>query len=119
MIAIAGYASKTGTKSENQQLSEDRAEAVATYLRDQKNIPMRRILAPAGYGTTHPDATNTDAQGRELNRRVDVTLIVNNWWYVAFRPRLLKHCMHLGLWQSSVDYAVRSVPVAPRGVEAG
>jgi outer membrane protein OmpA-like peptidoglycan-associated protein len=77
MIEIAGYASKTGAKSENQQLSEDRAEAVANYLRNQKNIPMRRILAPDGYGATHPDATNRDPQGRELNRRVDVTLLVN------------------------------------------
>jgi outer membrane protein OmpA-like peptidoglycan-associated protein len=77
MIEIAGYASKTGTKATNQQLSEDRASAVANYLRNQGNIPMRRILAPAGYGATHPDAANTDAQGRELNRRVDVKLIVN------------------------------------------
>jgi outer membrane protein OmpA-like peptidoglycan-associated protein len=77
MIEIAGYASKTGTKAFNQQLSEDRAEAVAQYLRNQKNIPLRRILAPAGYGATHPDATNTDPQGRGLNRRVDVKLIVS------------------------------------------
>jgi outer membrane protein OmpA-like peptidoglycan-associated protein len=77
MIEIAGYASKTGTKAANQQLSEDRAAAVANYLRTQGNIPMRRILAPAGYGSTHPDAENTDPQGRELNRRVDVKLIVN------------------------------------------
>jgi outer membrane protein OmpA-like peptidoglycan-associated protein len=77
MIEIAGYASKTGTKEANQQLSEDRASAVANYLRNQGNIPMRRILAPAGYGSTHPDAENTDPQGRELNRRVDVKLIVN------------------------------------------
>jgi len=77
MIEIAGYASKTGTKAANQQLSEDRASAVANYLRNHGNIPMRRILAPAGYGATHPDAENTDPQGRELNRRVDVKLVVN------------------------------------------
>jgi outer membrane protein OmpA-like peptidoglycan-associated protein len=77
LIEIAGYASKTGTKEVNQQLSEDRASAVANYLRNKGNIPMRRIVAPAGYGSTHPDAENTDPQGRELNRRVDVKLIVN------------------------------------------
>jgi outer membrane protein OmpA-like peptidoglycan-associated protein len=77
MIEIAGYASKTGTKAANQQLSEDRASAAANYLRNQGNIPMRRIVAPAGYGATHPDAENADPQGRELNRRVDVKLIVN------------------------------------------
>jgi outer membrane protein OmpA-like peptidoglycan-associated protein len=77
MIEIAGYASKTGTKAANQQLSENRASAVANYLRNHGSIPMRRIVAPAGYGATHPDAENTDPQGRELNRRVDVKLIVN------------------------------------------
>ncbi len=77
MIEVAGYASKTGTKSANQQLSEDRAAAAANYLRNQGNIPLRRILAPAGFGSTHPDATNSDPQGRALDRRVDVKLIVN------------------------------------------
>lgn len=77
MIEIAGYASKPGSKEMNQKLSEDRASAVAQYLRNQKNIPMRRILAPAGYGASHPDAANTDPMGRELNRRVDVTVLVN------------------------------------------
>jgi outer membrane protein OmpA-like peptidoglycan-associated protein len=38
---------------------------------------MRRILAPAGFGFTHPDATNSDPQGRALDRRVDATLLVN------------------------------------------
>jgi outer membrane protein OmpA-like peptidoglycan-associated protein len=77
MIEVAGYASKTGTVEGNQQLSEDRASAVANYLRNKGNIPLRRILAPAGFGATHPDATNSDPQGRALDRRVDVTLIVN------------------------------------------
>jgi outer membrane protein OmpA-like peptidoglycan-associated protein len=77
MIEVAGYASKTGTKAANQQRSEDRAAAVANYLRNHGNIPMRRILAPAGFGATHPDATNSDPQGRALDRRVDVTLMVN------------------------------------------
>jgi len=77
LIEIAGYASKTGTKAVNQQLSEDRASGVANYLRNTGSVPMRRIVAPAGYGSTHPDAENTDAQGRDLNRRVDVKLIVN------------------------------------------
>ena len=77
LIEVAGYASSTGTKAENQKLSEERAAAVAQYLRNKGNIPMRRIVAPAGYGATHPAATNTDAQGRALNRRVDVKVLLN------------------------------------------
>lgn len=77
MIEVAGYASSTGSKEMDQKLSAARAAAVTRYLREQGNIPMRRILAPAGYGTTHPDATNSDPQGRALNRRVDATVLVN------------------------------------------
>ena len=77
MVEIAGYASSTGTKQLNQKLSEDRAASVAKYLRETQNVPMRRILVPAGYGATHPDAANSDPQGRALNRRVDVKVIVN------------------------------------------
>jgi outer membrane protein OmpA-like peptidoglycan-associated protein len=77
LIEIAGYASQTGTKQENQKLSEERAANVAQYLREKGNIPMRRIMAPAGYGATHPAASNSDPQGRELNRRVDVKVLLN------------------------------------------
>jgi outer membrane protein OmpA-like peptidoglycan-associated protein len=77
MIEIAGYASSTGTKAENQKLSDERATAVAQYLRNSANVPMRRILTPAGYGATHAAAPNTDSQGRDVNRRVDVKVLVN------------------------------------------
>lgn len=77
MIEIAGYASSTGTKQLDQKLSAERAAAVTQYLREQCNVPMRRMLAPAGYGATHPDASNSDPQGRALNRRVDIAVLVN------------------------------------------
>jgi outer membrane protein OmpA-like peptidoglycan-associated protein len=77
LIEIAGYASSTGTKQLNQKLSEERAAAVANYLLQKGNIPMRRIVAPASYGATHPAAANTDPQGRALNRRVDVKVLLN------------------------------------------
>jgi outer membrane protein OmpA-like peptidoglycan-associated protein len=77
LVEIAGYASSTGTKQLNQKLSEERAAAVANYLLQKGNIPMRRIVAPAGYGATHPAAANSDPQGRSLNRRVDVKVLLN------------------------------------------
>jgi len=77
LIEIAGYASSTGSKEVDQKLSEERAAAVTQFLQEQGNIPMRRILVPAGYGATHPEAKNTDPQGRALNRRADVKVIVN------------------------------------------
>jgi len=78
MIEISGYAAhyKFSTE-EDQRLSEERAAAVARYFLEVKNIPMRRILVPVGYGATHPVASNQTAQGRELNRHVDVKVLVN------------------------------------------
>ncbi len=77
MIEVAGYASSTGTKAENQKLTDARAAAVTDYLRNSANVPMRRILTPAGYGASHAAATNSDPQGRDINQRVDVKVLVN------------------------------------------
>ncbi len=78
MIEISGYAAHhTFSLAEDQKLSEERAAAVARYFYEVQNIPMRRILIPVGYGSTHPLASNANAEGRELNRRVDVKVLVN------------------------------------------
>jgi len=77
MIEIAGYASSTGTKSENLKLSDARAAVVADFLRDSANVPMRRILVPAGYGASHSAASNQSTLGRDINQRVDVKVIIN------------------------------------------
>ena len=77
MIEIAGYTSNTLSKEADQKLSEERAAVVAQYLREVKDIPMRRILVPVGYGATHPAVSNKDPYDRELNRHVDIKVLVN------------------------------------------
>jgi outer membrane protein OmpA-like peptidoglycan-associated protein len=77
IIELAGFADPTGQASRNQTLSERRAQAVMQYLEEQGNIPIRRILTPAGLGTTHQVNDNRTAQDRQQNRRVDVTIYVN------------------------------------------
>ena len=77
LIEISGYASNTLGGKTDQKLSEERAAAVARYFFEVQNIPMRRILMPVGYGSNHRLASNTDVVGRELNRRVDVKVLVN------------------------------------------
>ena len=77
LIEISGYASNTLGSKTDQKLSEERAAAVARYFYEVQNIPMRRILIPVGYGSTHRLANNTGVVGRELNRRVDVKVLVN------------------------------------------
>ena len=79
LIEISGYAAHDKfSTAEDQKLSEERAAAVARYFLEVKDIPMRRILVPVGYGASHPVASNQNAQGRDLNRHVDVKVLVNN-----------------------------------------
>jgi len=77
MIEVAGFADSTGNAEMNQELSQKRAQAVVQYLQEQGNVPLRRILAPAGLGTSHSAADNTTKQGRQQNRRVEVRVLVN------------------------------------------
>ena len=77
MVEIAGYSSNTLSKEADQKISEERAAVVAQYLRGVKYIPMRRILVPVGYGATRPAVSNKDPYDRELNRHVDVKVLVN------------------------------------------
>ena len=76
MIEIAGYSSNTLSKGADQKVSEERAAVVAQYLREEKHIPLRRILVPVGYGAAHPAVSNKDAYDRELNRHVDIKVLV-------------------------------------------
>jgi outer membrane protein OmpA-like peptidoglycan-associated protein len=72
-IAIAGHTDSVGTPATNLQLSEDRANAVETYLIG-KGIAAKR-LRTHGYGETQPIAPNTTENGRQQNRRVEFTIV--------------------------------------------
>lgn len=77
VIEVAGFADTTGKASRNQVLSEQRANAVIRYLEQQGDIPIHRILTPAGMGTTHEAQPNDTAEGRKMNRRVEVKVLIN------------------------------------------
>jgi OOP family OmpA-OmpF porin len=77
MVEVAGFADTTGSAELNQVLSERRAAAVVTYLQEEGNVPLRRIFAPAGLGTSHAAADNKSRDGRQQNRRVEVRVLVN------------------------------------------
>lgn len=77
MIEVAGFADKTGSAALNQALSERRAQSVINYLQQVGDIPIHRILAPAGMSTSHEAADNKTAEGRKMNRRVEVKILVN------------------------------------------
>ncbi len=77
MIQVAGYASTTGNAEANQRLSAQRSQNVVNYLAQTGKIQLRHILAPAAMGTSQAVASNDTPEGRALNRRVEVKVLVN------------------------------------------
>ncbi|HYH00210.1 MAG TPA: OmpA family protein [Terriglobales bacterium] len=71
-LEIEGHTDSTGTPEFNQVLSERRAATVRDYLISQ-GVPVNNVVA-RGFGQTSPVAANTTAQGRQLNRRVDLVV---------------------------------------------
>jgi outer membrane protein OmpA-like peptidoglycan-associated protein len=76
LVEIAGYTDNTGNMEQNQLLSTRRTNAVVQYLAEH-NVPLRRIVNPTGLGESKPAADNDTAEGRALNRRVDVKVLIN------------------------------------------
>jgi len=77
VIEVAGHTDSTGSEAKNFRLSRQRADAVIQYLAVQHKIPLRRFVAPMGYGKTEAVAENTTAAGRAQNRRVEVKMMMN------------------------------------------
>jgi outer membrane protein OmpA-like peptidoglycan-associated protein len=71
-VTIAGYTDATGGNSYNLQLSEARAQAVRTALISQGVNPAS--VEAHGFGESNPVASNDNASGRQLNRRVEVAV---------------------------------------------
>ncbi|WP_297481790.1 OmpA family protein [uncultured Photobacterium sp.] len=71
-LVVIGHTDSRGAEAYNQNLSEQRALTVATYLTEHFNIDPSRVSAE-GRGELDPVASNDSSEGRAQNRRVDVT----------------------------------------------
>jgi len=71
-LRVTGFTDSTGSESYNQRLSEHRALSVKDYLALRGVAPPR--LSSVGYGESYPVADNGTAQGRSMNRRVELEL---------------------------------------------
>src|ERR1700682_2676579 len=71
-LAVEGNTDSVGTESFNQQLSEQRAAGVRTYL-TQQGVPESSTTA-TGFGKTRPIASNDTSEGRQQNRRVELVV---------------------------------------------
>ena len=72
-LVIDGFTDSTGSDTTNQLLSERRAESVRSYLVSQ-GVAAGRAIA-RGNGERHPLCTNSTAEGRACNRRVEIQIL--------------------------------------------
>ena len=72
-IEIDGHTDAAGTKAANQQLSEQRARAVFSWLVD-RGVEASR-MKPSGYGDTRPSAPNDSEANRAKNRRIEFRVL--------------------------------------------
>lgn len=71
-VQVEGFTDSVGTDSYNQDLSQRRADAVKAALIGRGIDPSR--INTEGYGKAYPVASNNEASGRQLNRRVEVVI---------------------------------------------
>jgi OOP family OmpA-OmpF porin len=69
-VEIQGHTDSMGDVAYNKKLSENRAKAVMEYF-VKKGVGAKRLSA-AGLGETRPIASNDTAEGRAMNRRVQL-----------------------------------------------
>ncbi|MCX6180903.1 MAG: DUF5723 family protein [Bacteroidetes bacterium] len=72
-LRVAGHTDNAGDAKKNLKLSKDRTEAVAKYLAS-KGVDISRIIIEF-YGSTKPIADNKTPEGRQKNRRVEMTVV--------------------------------------------
>src|SRR4249919_444749 len=73
VVEVAGHTDNVGSDAYNEQLSVRRANSVAAYL--QSHGVMQQRLMIVGAGELHPIASNATEEGRQQNRRVEITLV--------------------------------------------
>jgi len=73
VVEVAGHTDSTGSEEYNIGLSQRRAASVQHYLESQ-GIKASRLSAK-GYGEAQPVASNATAEGRALNRRVELIVL--------------------------------------------
>lgn len=75
VIEIGGHTDDQGSEQYNEQLSQGRAEAVREYLTGKWIDPAR--VTAKGYGEYKPEVENDSEENRQINRRVEFTILEN------------------------------------------
>ncbi len=75
-LQVEGNTDSRGNEGANKTLSQQRAEAVRGYLIKNFNVDPKRFVA-VGKGSGNPVAKNDTEDGRALNRRTDIKVVLN------------------------------------------
>jgi outer membrane protein OmpA-like peptidoglycan-associated protein len=73
LVVVSGHTDSSGSESLNQNLSEQRAQSVSDYF--FKSGIIRDRLDLIGFGETQAIASNATEQGKQKNRRVEISLL--------------------------------------------
>lgn len=77
LLLVVGYTDSTGSEEFNQILSEKRASRVVNYLQQSCGWKPYRMLTPTGMAEADPVASNDTYEGKAMNRRVSVNILVS------------------------------------------
>ena len=72
-LQIEGHTDSVGSDEYNLRLSQDRAESVRSFL-VLGGVAADRIAQVRGFGKSLPVASNDTAEGRQMNRRVEIVI---------------------------------------------
>jgi outer membrane protein OmpA-like peptidoglycan-associated protein len=72
-LTVTGHTDSVGRDAYNEKLSEQRAQSVTDYL-VSSGVPQASFVSVQGAGESRPEADNSTAEGRAMNRRVEIRI---------------------------------------------
>ena len=64
-----------GSQTEQLELSQTRAEIIASYIWAKHHIPLSRFIEIAGMGSQSPIANPNTFEGEKQNRRLEISIV--------------------------------------------
>jgi len=80
-IVIEGHTDSDGSEAYNEALAKKRANAVYEKIEKKLSEKGTYLYNTVTYGETRPIATNETAEGRQLNRRVEIVVLPHRDFY--------------------------------------
>lgn len=98
-IVISGHTDNRGSAESNRTLSTERANAVLKYLFSANDGYLQQFspyFCGAGYGADRPVASNESDEGRNANRRIEISIILKDESVLEIVDTYLQSEMPLG-----------------------